>query len=240
MKRYLAVFAAVVVACVMSSLPHGSARAQQPAAAPNPCVMPTTAAATPAQTAWQLFVAINCKAPNGQLVWETWIEQLDLYPASGTATAAATPRKRLHGSPLAQAMKAKAAAAPQLNPATECNPMGAPPSNVVAGATICEEVRLSPTAASYITAAGTGYQVRSGQTAAAVAGKNIQFPTSAVEVKVDWIPASDYNPPFTCPSPPQGVYTETIVATCYALAGIHISSKLLPNWLWATFEPQSM
>jgi hypothetical protein len=239
MKRYLAVFAAVVLACVMSPLPRGSAQAQQPAAAPNPCVMPTQAAATPAQTAWQLFVAINCKAPNGQLVWETWIEQLDLYPASGTATAAATTHKRLHGSPLAQAVTAKLAGAPQLQPSQECGKMKAPPSNVV-NTIICEEARLSPTAASYITAAGNGYQVRSGQTAAAKAGKNIQFPTSAVEVKVDWIPASDYNPPFTCTSPPQGVYTETIDGTCYALAGMHISSKLLPNWLWATFEPQSM
>ena len=32
---------------------------------------------------------------------------------------------------------------------------------------------------------------------------------------------------------------ETIGGKCYALAGIHISSKLYPNWLWATFEPQN-
>ncbi|SPF54355.1 hypothetical protein SBA4_6330021 [Candidatus Sulfopaludibacter sp. SbA4] len=38
---------------------------------------------------------------------------------------------------------------------------------------------------------------------------------------------------------PAGVYVETIDSTCYALVGLHLSSKLLPNWLWATFEPQN-
>ena len=38
---------------------------------------------------------------------------------------------------------------------------------------------------------------------------------------------------------PAGVYTQTIDGVCYAMVGIHISSKLFPNWLWATFEPQS-
>jgi len=36
------------------------------------------------------------------------------------------------------------------------------------------------------------------------------------------------------------VHVESIAGTCYAMAGMHISSKLLSNWLWATFEPQSM
>jgi hypothetical protein len=34
------------------------------------------------------------------------------------------------------------------------------------------------------------------------------------------------------------VYTESFNGTCYALAAMHVSSKLFPNWLWATFEPQ--
>lgn len=36
-----------------------------------------------------------------------------------------------------------------------------------------------------------------------------------------------------------GVYVETLSGTCRALLGIHISSKLLSNWLWATFELQN-
>ncbi len=35
------------------------------------------------------------------------------------------------------------------------------------------------------------------------------------------------------------MYTETINGTCYALVGVHITSKTMLNWLWATFEPNS-
>jgi hypothetical protein len=67
----------------------------------------------------------------------------------------------------------------------------------------------------------------------------IDFPTDAVEVKADWVPASSFtNATFDCAQPNGKIYMELIDGTCYALAGIHISSKLFPNWLWATFEPQ--
>lgn len=206
--------------------------------APGPCTFPTTASADPAQTAWQLFVAANCPASPGskQLVWETWIEQQQLYPSNATLKGA-KPR-RLHGSPLFLALARKKGLTPQLTPSTECNKMSAPPSNVVPGATVCEEVRINPSARAFITS--NGYQVRAGQIKAAVAGKNIQFPTAAVEVKVDWIPATDFKTPFTCTNPPPGVHVELIDGVCYAMAGMHISSKLLPDWIWATFEPQSM
>lgn len=245
MRRNLGVFTAIAIASAMSTLLVAHSQGKQPApkeaaATPpvNPCAIPTRPAATPAQTAWQLFVAANCPAPGGKLTWETWIEQLDLYPASGTAGVTAAPHKRLHGSPLERAKRMTLVGAPQLEPSAQCNPMNAPPSNVVNGATICEEVHINAAAARYITQ--HGYQIRSGQTQAAQKGANIQFPAAAVEVKVDWIPASDFAQPFTCSSPPQGVHVETIDGVCYAMAGMHISSKLLPNWLWATFEPQNL
>ncbi len=119
--------------------------------------------------------------------------------------------------------------------------MSAPPSNVVAGATVCEEVHINPAAQAYIVSgANPAYQYRPGQAFAATNKANIQFPWDAVEVKVDWIPASDFTQPFSCSAPPPGIHVETIDGTCYAMAGMHIESKLLPNWLWATFEPQSM
>jgi hypothetical protein len=33
---------------------------------------------------------------------------------------------------------------------------------------------------------------------------------------------------------------EPIGGVCYVMAGMHIASKLENNWIWATFEPQSM
>ena len=44
--------------------------------------------ATQDQTAWEIFIAANCKASSGALVWETWIEQSDLYPTSGQGECA--------------------------------------------------------------------------------------------------------------------------------------------------------
>jgi hypothetical protein len=206
------------------------------------CAFPTAAAATPEQTAWQIFVAANCPTESGKVVWEEWVEQLQLYQSCpNCAEVASLDRipKRLHGSPLATVLRLRPAnLAAALAANTACNPMGAPPPNVVQGATICEEARLNPEAAAFVS--GEGYQIRAGQTTAAQHNVDIQFPAAAIEVKVDWVPGTDFNPPFTCSNPPAGVHVEDIGGTCYALAGMHISSKLLKNWLWATFEPQSM
>lgn len=209
----------------------------------NACAFPTAPAATPEQTAWQLFVAANCTGDSGKLVWEEWVEQLALYPACPNCAEIASVRqspKRLHGSPLAAMLHGTAnAAAPALAPNSECGTMNGPPQNVIAQV-ICEEARLNPEAAVFVT--GNGYQIRAGQIAAAQNNTDIEFPAAAIEVKVDWIPASDFSQTttFNCTNPPKDLHVEMIDGTCYVLAGMHISSKLLKNWLWATFEPQSM
>jgi len=211
-----------------------------PEPAPGACTFPTKVASTPEETAWQLFVAASCPTSKNQVVWENWIEQSNLYPASGKAGAleAHAAHKRLHGSPLTRALAKKHGMNMELVPSSECNAMGGPPPNVISGATICEEARLDPTAQAFVK--GKGYQIRPGQTKAAQQGTDIQFPDPAVEIKADWIPGTDFKPPFTCSDPPKGVHVESIDGTCYALAGIHISSKLMKNWLWATFEPQNL
>jgi hypothetical protein len=254
MKRLLYALVVLSLAAVYPTL-HTDGGATQHGlitsaiAAPEPassaCTFPTTMASTPEQTAWQLFVAASCPTSKNQVVWENWIEQLNMYPASGKAGAmkGAAPHKRLHGSPLTHAVAAKLAEArgeslPALAPDSQCNAMGGPPKNVVPGATICEEAHLNPEAQAFVS--GNGYEIRPGQTQAAQKGANLQFPGPAVEVKADWIPASDFKPPFTCTAPPTGVHVEMIDGKCYALAGMHISSKLLPNWVWATFEPQNL
>jgi hypothetical protein len=62
----------------------------------------------------------------------------------------------------------------------------------------------------------------------------------SLEVKVDWVPVASYSKPaFACPDPTNSLYTETINGTCYALAAIHVTSKVMPRWLWATFEPNN-
>ena len=241
--RLLSIFLCSLLAVVFALSHHvvTSAPPTVQAAGPSPaCTFPTQAAATPEQTAWQLFVAANCPANAKQVVWETWIEQSDLYPANGAADhALGRPEHRLHGSPLARAMEAhEKGPGVELVPNTQCNKMNGPPPNVKPGAIICEEARLSPESQQFVLS--KGYQVRAGQTKAAQKGVDIQFPNGGIEVKVDWVPGTDFNPPFTCSNPPKGVRVESIGGVCYAMAGMHISSKLLKNWLWATFEPQNM
>jgi len=221
---------------IIALLSPTSASAQSSA-----CAFPTAPAATMEETAWRLFVAANCPGSGTKVVWENWIEQSQLYPASagGVAALNARPAKRLHGSILARALSGRLRGLRALlSPSTDCGPMRGPPSNVIKNAIICEEARLNPDAATFVT--GNNYQVRSGQTSAAQKGTDIEFPKAAIEVKVDWIPGTDFKPAFTCSNPPQGVHVEDIEGTCYAMAGMHISSKLVNNWIWATFEPQSM
>ncbi len=185
-----------------------------------------------------MFVAANCPGTGSQVVWESWIEQSELYPA-GPALAAGQAPPRLQGSPLARALQLRRGLAPAaLAPSTECNNMNGPPANVIKNATICEEVHINPEAQAFIVS--RKFEMRPGQTVAARRGADFGFPPAALEVKVDWIPASDFNPPFKCSDPPPGVRVETVDGKCYAMAGMHIASKLLNNWLWATFEPQSM
>jgi hypothetical protein len=113
------------------------------------------------------------------------------------------------------------------------------PANLASGATFCEEVFVDPSEAGFINS--NGLMTLSGQLkwSGSTGKTTIDTPTTSVEIKADWLPAASLKTPFTCSNPPSGVYAETIDGKCYALVGMHLTSKLLTNWLWATFEPQN-
>lgn len=221
------------------------------------CKVPATPATTPEQTAWQIFTAINCST-NGQLTWETWTEQTCLLnPATagcGPGIDAAKRTRHLHASRLALKVPG-VPGDPSARLSGDCSPMTttstSPPSlkpfvpkNLAKGANFCEEVYVNQAEASYIMAPpggqGATLQTLAGQQAYSNSTGVIQFPTGAIEVKADWLPAEALTTPFNCTTnKPSGVHVETIAGKCYALVGMHISSKLYPNWLWATFEPQN-
>ncbi len=262
----VALFAMLAAAaCIESSCatqaPQTSKTAQSSQSAEtaaSACAVPTTMAGSNEQTAWQLFVASSCLT-NGHLTWETWTEQTcfaqpDSPGCSQTANlAAAAPVRHLHASHLARRLRRPAPRQNLLGAAPGgCSPMttkaNAPsslkpfvPTNLSANAQFCEEVFADPSEASFVKAPASGAtltnlaaQVSYAKSAA------ITFPTPAIEVKADWLPATSLNNAFNCTTnQPTGVYVETIDGGCYALVGIHVSSKLLPNWLWATFEPQN-
>jgi hypothetical protein len=123
-------------------------------------------------------------------------------------------------------------------PDQSCNKSAIPPPNQP-NLVICEEVRLNGATEDYI--AGNVFWKRAGQQEAALAGADIEFPPTSVEIKADWIQLSTIG--LDCShlplTPTQSVHIETISGNCFALAGMHLISKLLNNWIWATFEPQN-
>jgi hypothetical protein len=217
------------------------------------CSPPNRVATSIEETAWRIWVAATCPVNENQypfVVWENWIEEDQLYPldpANGlkVPNSLATSNSAshlLHASPLTLARNPELiTVVPGLlgAPDQNCNAAGDPPPNQE-HLVICEEVRLNGATEDYI--AGNSFWNRGGQQQAAITGANIQFPATSVEIKADWIQLSTIG--FDCNNLPkalaQSIHVETINGNCFALAGIHVISKLLNNWIWATFEPQNL
>lgn len=239
-----------LTAALLTIISLSGASAQAPATADDIAKRPASAADSDAAAryAWFLFVQA-VKPANGALTFETWTEQCKLNPnmVGCPPPQAQLGKKRVfHVSPLARSLRGlKGLAADATDKGIECTPMQTttlngypPPSNVTAKAQFCEEVYVNPPEANFVKT--NGLITLTGQQAYAKGqGGAITFPWDAVEIKADWVPTSSFNPSFQCPDPTHSLYTETINGTCYALVGLHISSKVLPDWLWATFEPAS-
>ena len=192
------------------------------------CDPPSKIVGSPVQTAWRLWVAAHCPVNADRypyVVWENWLEQGPMYPADPSRglvvpnAGAGTGPHTLRGSMLGSINGLP------VDPATQCT---LSKSNRI----ICEEVRLNGAQEDLI--AARGLWNRAGQQGLAAAGGGIQFPKAAVEIKSDWIALS------SCDDPPSGVHVERIDGNCFALAGMHLISKLKNNWIWATFEPQNL
>jgi hypothetical protein len=237
---------AVFVSAIPAALADGARGSQL-----NPCAAPNAIGASFEETAWQIWVAATCPVNSDQypfVVWENWIEQAQLYPADPSNglkvpnSGAATATHILHHSPLTIALSPDLAVkVPGLlgAPDASCNKAKAPPPdqpNLI----FCEEVRVNGAAEDYI--AGANLWNRTGQAQAAANGDDIEFPRPAVEVKVDWTLLNSIG--LDCNHLPDEftthpVHIETIHGNCFALTGIHVMSKLIDKWIWATFEPQN-
>jgi hypothetical protein len=241
----------VAVAACFGVYSKGRAEAATPQQEPENLYGPSFA-----YLAWNLFLSAMAPA-NGSLTFETWTEQCQLSPdmvgcPSAASLAAAA---KAGGNGKVRMLHESAGALTRKVAGSDCSAMATapiggypPPSNLTRNATYCEEVFVSPAEASFVK---RNLTTLAGQQAYGNARNGtINFPgtetndprldLNSLEVKVDWVPAASYkHPAFACPDPANTLYTETINGTCYALAGIHISSKVMPNWLWATFEPNS-
>jgi len=226
MKHALAAFAIGVTLM-------GSANAQTPD--PDPAVN------NPDMVSWQLFALVNKSAPglNNNAVFETWASNEDTFqtnpkfpgasgaPGCGQPLVAATPGGvqvaaiTPVASPKILNVPALLALAPRLP--------GLQPHVVPGGSEDqpSEEVRRNPTAFNFIFC--NKLFTKAGLRAAFAGGQPITFPMDSIEVKANWKPAGNRSP------------NEYHINTAsdgkrYALVSMHIISKMLPNWTWATFE----
>ena len=174
----------------------------------------------PDEFAWRLFVEI-CQpvTPDGRVViWETWANQEQIYanpneaPVWPTSTA---PVKQLRA-PRQQAVRAATFGFPPL------------PDDRVPGGN--EEVHDNRPAFDYIVKNGLWYQQGVLRQAAQPGG--IHFPQEAVTVKARWRYLTEAQKPKYHWAEYQKGGTNVLVG----LIALHVTSKVIPNWHWATFE----
>ena len=201
---------------------------------------------------WDAFVSAVKPAPGGGgLTLETWATDPDTYQATprwpaGRSVAAAAERPRFQASLLARAHVPAGLRGAGIVSVGPCSPVGdAATGNFPTGSKsdcIAEEVRRNRDAFDYIV--NNGLYTQAGLENA-FPGPALSFPTTAVELKLDWIPEptlekwlNTNNVQTPSGFVKQNYYTTVSGGVTYALLSMHVSTKQLPNWLWATFEHQ--
>ena len=193
-----------------------------------------TALRDPDLFAWQVFIAANWPADlivraanptlplgsEGPSVWESWVVQEDVYlddgsePPAWDEQAADEVRRLNSGIPLQQQL------------IRDARPL--PPGS---SGHQHEEVRMNQAAFDYIRD-NELYNVE-GQQAYFYASREVDFPVAAIEVKGIWRSITEEDKPRY----KWAVFTDSEGKEyLYGLTAMHMSSKVLPNWLWATFE----
>jgi hypothetical protein len=193
--------------------------------------------------AWRLFVALNWPADaiarradaaahfgdDKPVVWESWQNAATVYRADGADPGAWTPggttplpatHERFETTSLKDLPNARHVV----------NGVMVPWVDPLESAKRLTEIRMNRAAYEYIRAREL-YSIE-GQLRAVAAGA-VRFPYGVKEVKAKWRPISPVE---------RGRYHTLNVTLAdgtqrlYGLTALHIASKDLPNWFWATFE----
>ena len=185
----------------------------------------------PDRYVWQLFVQVNARGaqttfrtPDGRTLttnsalWETWADDPETFPANPDPNnppkwPGATRSKRL-------LEKAKAGPHPH-------DPAGIHDGLTAIGVTGSEEVRRNRATFDYVIENGLWYT--EGIAKFFAAGDVVDFPLDSIEVKGNWIPIADADKP-------NYHWNYDTAGKLYGLVAMHITSKAIPNWIWATFE----
>ncbi len=193
--------------------------------------------------AWRLFIALNWPAdPVGRVadaharfgtdrpvVWETWQSSGEVYLVRGVDPGPWMPGDPAR--PMPPERRFESDALKDLgNVRHIVGGAMVPLRDAVAGARRLTEIRLNRLAFEFIR--GRGLYNIEGQLRAAARG-TVSFPPWAREVKAKWRPID------AAAAPRYHTVTVTLAdgtRRLYGLTALHIASKDLPHWFWATFE----
>ncbi len=178
----------------------------------------------PDQTAWQIFSELN-QPVGGQPAWRGFPEQSEVYPANPNPS----------NPPLWSAVSgfdASFAARPSVQQRQRPNAVSFVESATVDPCTALanaqqEETRINKDAFDFIIGQNLWYT--QGKAAFFKSGQEVNAPTTAREVKANWIPI-------------QASQAGTFVTAkdskgqLWGLVAMHFLSKEVPGWIWATFE----
>jgi hypothetical protein len=186
----------------------------------------------PDRFAWQmLFVPISKPAGAGQnAIWETWASDEDTFPDKPNPNVppkwpgAAPSSLKLHA-PLQLEILSLQSNRENLDEARLFDPNAVQPFIAPQGES--EEVRRNRATFDFIINNKLYY--REGLIAAFNSGKRISFPIESIEIKANWKPISEAEKP-------RYHWNTDASGKLFGLIALHIISKDIPNWVWATFE----
>lgn len=217
------------------------------------------------QVSWQHFVNIVAPVSATQAQFETWASDLDIYTTTPKwPSAAEAAEKKMQPGQLQRTRAPHASRVAGTIDDASCATVGdaaagnfpvakIPPTPPVTGATIAqpcyaEEVRRNRPSFDYIVGNKLNTQAGLAQAyqKATTSTWRISLPTDAIEVKADWLPMAtlikwlgDNGVTMTPEQVNSKYYTTTSKGQQYALVSMHVSSKEIPNWVWASFEHES-
>ena len=197
---------------------------------------PNPAMSHPDSVAWRLFATVSrpVAAPGGKnALFETWASDVDTFNNNPRwpDTASGTIRKTLINKLGKTGPKSTARLRWASEPDVECAP------GKIAPCVGKETLRNRP-AFDFI----VEHKLYTRQGLAAAFGTAIKFPTESIEVKAEWIPVAQLGAwNGVAPAQAASLYHLNTArignkTVSVALVALHVISKEVPNWTWATFE----
>lgn len=196
----------------------GNAEGKKAIARDNPAIN------MPDKFAWELFIEINQPAkPDAQpVLWETWATDAETFPSNPDA---AKPPQWPGSTDRPKALRPSRQL--QLFRSQLQRMAGADGPHRLMAVGDQQETRRNKPTFDFIIANQLWHL--DGIAAAYKAGKTVDFPGDSIEVKAQWKRIDEKDKP-------RYHWNTDGSGQLFGLIALHISSKALPNWFWATFE----